>query len=246
MIIYPAIDIKAGRAVRLYKGRAEEVTDYGHPLEMARRWQQEGAAWLHVVDLDGAFTGSAENAEFVRDITDQVSIPVQLGGGIRTLADIEERLLRWCVTRVILGTIALENPTLVQTACACFPGRVACGIDAKDGMVAVRGWVEKSTTTAVELALRMRDAGICEVIYTDISRDGTMTGPNVEATAALVAATGIQVIGSGGVHTLEDLIALQHAGCAGAICGKSLYAGAFTLAEALAAVDNIRIEGVDT
>lgn len=236
MIIYPAIDMKQGRCVRLYKGRADEVTDYGDPVSTALQWQQEGAQWLHLVDLDGAFTGHAENLECVRRITAQLSIPVQLGGGIRTMADIEDRLIRCGVARIILGTAALENPELVRAACEAYPDRIACGIDAQDGYVAVRGWVETSAVTAVELALRVREFGVQDIIYTDISRDGTLTGPNVEATGLLIAQTGMRIIGSGGVSTLEDIAALREAGCAGAICGKSLYARAFTLSEAMARV----------
>lgn len=234
MIIYPAIDIKQGRCVRLYKGRADEATDYGDPVSTALQWQQQGAQWLHLVDLDGAFSGRAENAECVCRITSQLSIPVQLGGGIRTMADIEDRLGRCGVARVILGTVALENPDLVREACKAYPGRIACGIDAQDGYVAVRGWVQRSAVTAVELALRVREVGVQDIIYTDIARDGTLTGPNIEATASLIAQTGMRIIGSGGVSALEDITALREAGCDGAICGKSLYARAFTLGEAMA------------
>ena len=226
--------MKGGRAVRLYKGRADAVTDYGDPVEVAQRWRREGAAWLHVVDLDGAFTGSAQNRAYVARVTEVAGIPVQLGGGIRTLADITDRLEHCGVTRVILGTVALENPALVREACAAFPGRIVCGIDARDGRVAVRGWVTQSDLTACELALRMREAGVRTIVYTDIARDGTLEGPNVEATAQMARESGMEVIGSGGVSTLADLDALREAGCAGAICGKALYAGQFTLGEALA------------
>ncbi len=234
MIIYPAIDMKAGRCVRLFKGRADEVTDYGAPEDAAELWQASGARWLHLVDLDGAFTGQAGNLEAVQRITERVSIPVQLGGGIRTMADIADRLEKRGVTRVILGTVALENPALVREACAAYPGRIACGIDAHEGFVAVRGWVEASKVSAVELALRMGVEGVRDIIYTDIARDGTLAGPNVEATAALIRESGLAVIGSGGVATLADIAALREIGCAGAICGKSLYSGAFMLCEAIA------------
>lgn len=233
MTIYPAIDIKDGRCVRLYKGRADRVTDYGEPVEAAERWRAEGAEWLHLVDLDGAFSGQGENLEAVRRITERVGVPVQLGGGIRTMADIADRLEKRGVTRVILGTVALENPELVRQACGAYPGRIACGIDARNGMVAVRGWVDDSRVSSIELALRMRDAGIRDIIYTDISRDGTLAGPNTAATAALIHASGLSVIASGGVSALEDIEALREIGCAGAICGRALYAGAFSLGAAI-------------
>lgn len=231
MRIYPAIDIKNGRAVRLYKGMAGEVTDYGVPAEAAKNWVTQGATYLHVVDLDGAFQGQGANMRAVNQIL-RLGVPVQLGGGIRSMADIEHRLGAG-VARVILGTVALENPELVKEACATFPGRIVCGIDAKDGMVAVRGWVDASAVTPIMLAKRMRDVGVTTIVYTDISRDGTLEGPNVEATAALVRETGMEIIGSGGVGALKDVEAFKNAGCEGAIIGKALYAGAFTLKEAL-------------
>ena len=199
MIIYPAIDMKGGRCVRLLQGRAQNLTDYGDPLVMARRWAQDGARWLHLVDLDGAFDGAGGNLDAVERIVRELDIPVQLGGGIRTMADVELRLERLGVSRVILGTAAVENPHL----------------------------------RALELALRMREAGVELLIYTDIARDGMMQGPSVESTAQMVRESGMQVIGSGGVSTLSDIDALRGAGCAGVITGKALYSGAFTLRDAL-------------
>ncbi len=234
MIIYPAIDMKGGRCVRLLKGRAEDITDYGDPVAAARRWQSEGAQWLHVVDLDGAFTGDARNLDSAQRIAETVGLPVQLGGGIRTMAEIRDRLEKRGIARVILGTVAIEQPELVREACAAYPGRIACGIDAMGGQVAVRGWVEDSGVSAIELALTMREMGVADVIYTDIARDGTLAGPNVTETEALAKATGMCIIGSGGVSSLDDIGALRAAGCAGAICGKSLYNGNFTLGEAIA------------
>lgn len=233
MIIYPAIDMKGGRCVRLLQGRAQDLTDYGDPLVMARRWAQDGARWLHLVDLDGAFDGAGGNLDAVGRIARELDIPVQLGGGIRTMADVELRLERLGVSRVILGTAAVENPQLVRDACRAYPGRVAVGIDARDGFVAVRGWTERSQVRALELALRMREAGVEVLIYTDIARDGMMQGPSVESTAQMVRESGMQVIGSGGVSTLSDIDALRGAGCAGVITGKALYSGAFTLRDAL-------------
>lgn len=232
MQIYPAIDIKDGRAVRLRQGLAADVTDYGTPAEAAMDWKTQGATYLHVVDLDGAFEGKGRNLPLVAGIVRETGLPVELGGGIRTMEDIEARLTLG-VARVILGTVALTDPDLVRRACARYPGRIACGIDAKDGRVAVRGWVEASDVDPVDLALRMKDAGVLDVIYTDIRRDGMQTGPNVEATAELVRRTGLRVIGSGGVGKIQDLYDLRDAGCAGAIVGKALYNGNFTLAQAL-------------
>lgn len=232
MQIYPAIDIKDGRAVRLRQGLAADVTDYGTPAEAAMDWKTQGATYLHVVDLDGAFEGKGRNLPLVAEIVRETGLPVELGGGIRTMEDIEARLSLG-VARVILGTVALTDPDLVRRACARYPGRIACGIDAKDGRVAVRGWVEASDVDPVDLALRMKDAGVLDVIYTDIRRDGMQTGPNVEATAELVRRTGLRVIGSGGVGKIQDLYDLRDAGCAGAIVGKALYNSNFTLAQAL-------------
>lgn len=232
MQIYPAIDIKDGRAVRLRQGLAADVTDYGTPAEAAMDWKTQGATYLHVVDLDGAFEGKGRNLPLVAEIVRETGLPVELGGGIRTMEDIEARLTLG-VARVILGTVALTDPDLVRRACARYPGRIACGIDAKDGRVAVHGWVEASDVAPVDLALRMKDAGVLDVIYTDIRRDGMQTGPNVEATAELVRRTGLRVIGSGGVGKIQDLYDLRDAGCAGAIVGKALYNGNFTLAQAL-------------
>ena len=232
MQIYPAIDIKDGRAVRLRQGLAADVTDYGTPAEAAMDWKTQGATYLHVVDLDGAFEGKGRNLPLVAETVRETGLPVELGGGIRTMEDIEARLTLG-VARVILGTVALTDPDLVRRACARYPGRIACGIDAKDGRVAVRGWVEASDVDPVDLALRMKDAGVLDVIYTDIRRDGMQTGPNVEATAELVRRTGLRVIGSGGVGKIQDLYDLRDAGCAGAIVGKALYNGNFTLAQAL-------------
>lgn len=233
MIIFPAIDIRSGRCVRLLQGRQEAQTDYGIPAEMARRWADQGAQWLHVVDLDGSFTGTGHNQEAIRAIC-AAGVPVQLGGGIRTLEDIKQRLSLG-VTRIILGTITLENPDLVQEACRAFPGRVVCGIDAKDGRVAVRGWVEESDTDVFTLAARMREMGVTQVIYTDIARDGMLQGPNLPMTARLVAESGLDVIASGGIGSLEDLRAVRDIGCYGAITGKALYEGRFTLIEAIEA-----------
>lgn len=233
MILYPAIDLQGGRCVRLRQGEASESTDYGDPLEAARTWKAQGTAWLHVVDLDGAFSGNAQNLSVIAEVVKATGLSVQLGGGIRTMEDIAHRLDNLGIARVVLGTVALDNPALVREACGRYPGRIACGIDAREGKVAVRGWTRQSDRSALDLALEMRDAGVETLIYTDIARDGMLNGPNISATAGLVEQTGMQVIGSGGVGSLSDIVALREAGCAGAIVGKALYSGQFTLEEAM-------------
>lgn len=233
MILYPAIDLQGGRCVRLRQGEATDSTDYGDPLEAARTWKNQGAEWLHVVDLDGAFSGNAQNLQVIEEIVETTGLLVQLGGGIRSMVDISHRLEVLGIARVVLGTVALTEPALVREACLRYPGRVACGIDAREGKVAVRGWTEQSDRSALTLALEMREAGVETLIYTDIARDGMLGGPNISATADLVAQTGMQVIGSGGVGSLADIGALREAGCAGAIVGKALYNGRFTLKEAI-------------
>lgn len=235
MILYPAIDMLGGKAVRLRQGKRDDVTIFGDPVDMALKWRSKGAHWLHLVDLDAAFDGVTTALPVIRQVVRAFSGPVELGGGIRTMKDIELRVEAG-VSRCILGTAAAENPALVEEACRLFPGKIAVGIDAKNGFVALRGWVESSALTATELSLRMRDAGVSTVIYTDVSRDGMMQGPNVAQTEALVRATGMEIIGSGGVSALTDVLAFRDAGCAGAILGRALYENAFTLEEALAAV----------
>ncbi len=235
MILYPAIDLMNGQAVRLRKGKRDEVTVYGDPVEIARALRDQGAQWLHLVDLEAAFDGETRALPLIERIVRTFEGPVELGGGIRTAEAVRARMdlgVRCC----ILGTAACEQPELLEELCAAWPGRIAAGIDAKDGMVALRGWVETAPVTAVDLALRMKRAGVCRVIYTDVSRDGMMQGPNIPATRALVEATGMPVTGSGGVSSLIDLRELKKAGCAGAILGKAMYEKAFTLAEALEAV----------
>ncbi|MBE5795896.1 MAG: 1-(5-phosphoribosyl)-5-[(5-phosphoribosylamino)methylideneamino]imidazole-4-carboxamide isomerase [Clostridiales bacterium] len=233
MILYPAIDMLDGKAVRLRQGKRDDVTVYGDPVEMSAKWRAKGAQWLHLVDLTAAFEGKTAHLPLIREVVAAFDGQVELGGGLRTMQDIELRVNAG-VKRCIIGTAAAENPELVREACREFPGCIAVGIDAKNGLVATRGWVETSALTAVELALRMRDMGVRDVIYTDISRDGMMQGPNVEATRRLIEQTGMDIIGSGGVSCLNDLGNLMAAGCAGAILGRAMYEGAFTLEEALA------------
>ena len=235
MILYPAIDMLDGQAVRLRQGKRDDVTVFGDPVELAQKWRAKGAEWLHLVDLTAAFEGKTAHLPLIRKVVAAFDGKVELGGGLRTMEDIELRVEAG-VSRCIIGTAAAENPALVAQACRAFPGKIAVGIDAKNGMVATRGWVETSTLTAVDLAMRMRDLGVTTVIYTDVSRDGMMQGPNVPQTAALAQATGMDIIGSGGVSSLADVLAFRDAGCAGAILGRALYEGAFTLEAALAAV----------
>lgn len=233
MILYPAIDMLDGNAVRLRQGKRDDVTVYGDPVEMSAKWRAKGAEWLHLVDLTAAFEGKTAHLPLIREVVAAFDGKVELGGGLRTMQDIELRV-KAGVKRCIIGTAAAENPELVREACREFPGCIAVGIDAKNGLVATRGWVETSTLTAVDLALRMRDMGVKDIIYTDVSRDGMMQGPNVEATRRLIEATGMDIIGSGGVSCLNDLGNFKAAGCAGAILGRAMYEGAFTLEEALA------------
>ena len=235
MILYPAIDMLDGKAVRLRQGKRDDVTIYCDPVEMSAKWRAKGAQWLHLVDLTAAFEGKTAHLPLIREVVAAFDGQVELGGGLRTMQDIELRVNAG-VKRCIIGTAAAENPELVREACKAFPGCIAVGIDAKNGLVATRGWVETSTLTATELALRMRDMGVKDVIYTDVSRDGMMQGPNVAATRRLIEATGMDIIGSGGVSCLDDLRNLRDAGCAGAILGRAMYEGAFTVEEALAAM----------
>ncbi len=239
MILFPAIDIRNGRCVRLTEGKFECETVFAEdPAEMAVRWADAGAEYLHVVDLDGALAGQSSNIEVIKRILAKVKIPVQVGGGIRTLANIEN-MLALGVTRVILGSVAVRNPELVREACQKFPGQVVVGIDAKNGEVAVEGWGIGGGIGAEELAKKMAAVGVEHIIFTDISRDGMLAGVNVEATAELAKASGIKVIASGGVASLADIKALQAReadGIEGCIIGKAIYTGALDLKEALAAL----------
>ncbi|WP_299863025.1 1-(5-phosphoribosyl)-5-[(5-phosphoribosylamino)methylideneamino]imidazole-4-carboxamide isomerase [uncultured Roseobacter sp.] len=238
MILYPAIDLKDGQAVRLLHGDMDKSTVFNDdPTAQALDFVAAGCEWLHLVDLNGAFTGAPVNAAPVEAILKSCTIPVQLGGGIRDMATIESWLEKG-LTRVILGTVAVENPDLVREAARTFPGHVAVGIDARNGFVATKGWAEETDVRVTELAKSFEDAGVAAIIYTDILRDGAMKGPNIEATAALARAVSIPVVASGGVSSLEDLIALRDCGAdlQGAISGRALYDGAIDLKEALAAL----------
>jgi phosphoribosylformimino-5-aminoimidazole carboxamide ribotide isomerase len=237
MILYPAIDLKDGQAVRLYKGDMDQATVFSDsPAAQARSFQDAGCEWLHLVDLNGAFAGEPVNGAAVEAILAETTVPTQLGGGIRDMATIEA-WLRKGIARVILGTVAVEDPDLVRQAARAFPGQIAVGLDAREGRVATRGWAEETNIMVTDLARSFEDAGVAAIIYTDINRDGAMQGPNIPATADLARATSIPVIASGGVSSLADLIALRDTGVIlGAISGRALYDGALDLAEALAAL----------
>ncbi|GBE03771.1 1-(5-phosphoribosyl)-5-[(5-phosphoribosylamino) methylideneamino] imidazole-4-carboxamide isomerase [bacterium BMS3Abin09] len=234
MIIIPAIDLKDGKCVRLLQGKKDEVTVYSDdPAEMAKKWVDMGARLLHVVDLDGAFSGEQKNIEKIKEIRKAIQIPIQLGGGIRDIKRIEQ-LADIGVDRMILGTSAAKDPDMVARACEKFECRVLVGIDAKDGKVAVKGWVEVTELDAIKFAKDMESAGAAGIIYTDISRDGMMTGPNIEAMAKMVKNVKIPVIASGGVSKLEDIKNLmQIKDLWGVITGKALYSGALDLKSAI-------------
>ncbi|MGE0735813.1 MAG: 1-(5-phosphoribosyl)-5-[(5-phosphoribosylamino)methylideneamino]imidazole-4-carboxamide isomerase [Alphaproteobacteria bacterium] len=237
MILFPAIDLKDGKCVRLLRGDMRQATVFNDdPAAQARDFEKAGFEWLHLVDLNGAIEGKPVNGAAVSAILAAIRLPVQLGGGIRTLA----RAQAWLeagIARVILGTVALTDPALVKQACRAFPNRIVVGIDARDGKVATDGWVKTSTTDAIDLAQRFRDAGVAAIVYTDIGRDGAMTGPNVAATAAVARAAGIPVIASGGVSSLDDLRAIkaeEKSGIVGVISGRALYDGRIEPKAALA------------
>ncbi len=236
MIFYPAIDLKDGACVRLLQGRMEDATVFNaDPPAQAREFEKQGAEWLHLVDLNGAFAGEPVNARIVEGIVSAVTMPVQLGGGVRDRKTIDLWLERG-IRRVVLGTAAARDPDLVRGAAKDHPGRIAVGIDARGGRVAVEGWAETTDLTALELAKRFEDAGVAAIIFTDIDLDGAMQGPNVAATAELAEATAIPVIASGGVSSMDDLRALKASGAAldGVISGRAVYEGAIDLAEAVA------------
>jgi phosphoribosylformimino-5-aminoimidazole carboxamide ribotide isomerase len=239
VILFPAIDLKDGHAVRLLRGEMGSATIFNQdPADQARRFAEAGFEWLHVVDLNGAFAGEPVNRAAVERILATVDLPVQLGGGIRSLAAIEA-WLEAGIRRVILGTVALKNPDVVREACRLFPGRILVGIDARAGRVAVEGWAEQSEIEASELAERFEDAGVAAIVFTDIDRDGVLQGPNLEATARLAEQVSIPLIASGGVSSLDDIAALlqiSHLGIAGTIIGRALYDGRVDPASAAALV----------
>ncbi|MGE5392040.1 MAG: 1-(5-phosphoribosyl)-5-[(5-phosphoribosylamino)methylideneamino]imidazole-4-carboxamide isomerase [Deltaproteobacteria bacterium] len=239
MVIYPAIDLKDGQCVRLVQGKAENKTVYSdNPGEMAGAWQKQGACWLHVVDLDGAFEGRPVNTLAIKAIAAAIDIPFQVGGGLRRREDVAE-VLKAGARRVIIGTKAVNSPDFIKSLLDEFgPERIVLGLDARDGMVAVEGWVSTSNLTALEFADTMKGLGITTAVYTDISRDGLLQGPNLKAIEDMACRSGLSIIASGGVSSRENIMALkalEDCGVAGAIMGKALYDGKITLAEALEA-----------
>ncbi len=237
MILFPAIDLKDGQCVRLKLGEMDQVTVFNDdPGAQAALFEAQGFAWVHVVDLNGAFEGEPVNAEAVSSILGNVSIPIQLGGGIRTM-EIARYWIEAGVSRIILGTAAVRDPGFVREAAKAFPGQVAVGLDARDGMVAIEGWADATELTTLEVAQRFEDAGVAAIIFTDISRDGVLKGLNMEATIALAEAISIPVIASGGLSSMEDIDALMQPSAAkleGAISGRALYDGRIDPAQALA------------
>lgn len=236
MIIIPAVDIKNGKCVRLFQGRMDAETVFSHdPAAMAKRWEDEGAEIIHVVDLDGAVEKSPQNLKSISEILKKVAVPVQVGGGIRNMKTIE-MFLELGVKRVIIGTEAIKNPLLVKEACKAFPDRIIVGIDARNGWVAIEGWTKTTRITAVDLAKGFEDCGVAAINFTDIHRDGMQTGPNIEETRRLAEAISIPVVASGGVSTIEDiknLLPLQEVGVIGVISGRALYDGTLNLKEAI-------------
>jgi phosphoribosylformimino-5-aminoimidazole carboxamide ribotide isomerase len=243
MILFPAIDLKGGQCVRLEQGDMARATVFNlDPAAQARAFAAQGFEYLHVVDLDGAFAGKPVNAQAVERMLDTVSVPVQLGGGIRDLKTVQAWLNKG-IARVIIGTAAVRDPTLVKDAAKAFPGRVAVGLDARDGKVAVEGWAETSEVTALEIARRFEDAGVAAIIFTDIARDGLLKGLNLDATIELAESISIPVIASGGLASIEDvkaLLTLRAKKLAGAIAGRALYDGRLDPASALALIRNAR------
>lgn len=235
MIIYPAIDLREGKCVRLVQGKFDNMTVYSdNPIEIALKWKTMGAEYLHVVDLDGARYGEPKNIDVVSGIAAQVGIPVQMGGGIRSI-EMVEKVLGSGVKRIILGTSAVKDPELVKEALKRYGDRIAVGIDAKDGLVAIEGWERTSENSAVDFAKKMEDIGAKTIIYTDISRDGMLSGPNLKAMQEMAEAVNIDVIASGGVGGLQDIHSLKNTGVSGVIVGKALYTGKVDLKKALEA-----------
>lgn len=233
MILFPAVDVLDNRAVRLLYGERDKVTDYGDPAELAAKWAELGAEYLHVVDLNGAFDDSLVNRETLKRLIKDVKIPVQLGGGIKTLDKIKFYLEEVGVNRVIMGTACVTAPDVADKACALFGNRIVAGIDCKDGFVAIKGWVEKSSLTAEKVALDMKERGADTVVFTDISRDGALTGVNADATVELAKKTGMNVIASGGMSSLDDIAKLKKNNVYGAILGRAIYNGNIDLTAAL-------------
>ncbi len=237
MILYPAIDLMGGEAVRLRKGERNSREVFGQGVDFARIYQKEGASWLHLVDLDAAFDGSSFSLPLIEEIVRAFQGNVELGGGIRSLEDMEKRF-QLGVQCCILGSAACTHPEIVREGADKYPGRIVVGIDARDGMATVHGWVEKTDISAVDLALRMRDMGIERIIYTDVSKDGMMQGPNFQETERMIRETGMNIVISGGVSCLEDVRRARDIGCSGVILGRALYDGKLTVKTAREALND--------
>lgn len=248
MIIIPAVDIKGGRCVRLLQGRKDAETVYSDdPVQMAKKWESQGAELIHVIDLDGAFQQHPQNSDAIKKTVEQLDIPVQVGGGIRNEKTIRQ-YIEIGVERVIIGTEAIKNPKLVKKACKAFPEQIVVAIDARRGMVAVEGWTQTTPIKAIDLAKRFEDCGVAAINFTDIDRDGMQTGPNIEETRRIAEAISIPVIASGGVSTIDDiknLLPLNAMGISGIIIGKALYSGSLDLKEAIALTKNYPLAGAD-
>ena len=248
MIIIPAVDIKDGRCVRLLQGRKDAETIYSDdPVQMAKKWESQGAELIHVIDLDGAFQQHPQNSDAIKKTVEQLDIPVQVGGGIRNEKTIRQ-YIEIGVERVIIGTEAIKNPKLVKKACKAFPEKIVVAIDARQGMVAIEGWTQTTSMKAIDLAKRFEDCGVVAINFTDIDRDGMQTGPNIEETRRIAEAISIPVIASGGVSTIDDiknLLPLNAMGISGIIIGKALYSGSLDLKEAIALTKNYPLAGAD-
>lgn len=238
MRLYPAIDIKNGQCVRLRQGQFEDILVYSNsPVGVAKKWEESGASYIHLVDLDGALVGHSVNDDVIREIASTINIPIQVGGGIRTIKDIENKL-NLGVSRVIIGTKAVENPMFVKEIINCFGAdKIIIGIDAKNGMVAIQGWEKLSNYNAVSLALEMKELGVKTIIYTDISKDGMLQGPNIEHTKEMVDMTGLEIIASGGVSSMIDLETLSKINVEGVVIGKALYENKIDLKDAILCYD---------
>ena len=234
MILFPAIDILNGKAVRLYKGDKNQVTEYGDPVEFAEKWAEAGAEWLHIVDLSGAFTGESGIDDIISEIKKHVDVRIQSGGGLRRIVDIRRRLDAGA-DRAVIGTMAAYHPDDFALATYQFPEKIVAGIDAKDGMFAVKGWTETTDISAIEFGKKCKHMHIRYALYTDISKDGAMEGANVEGTAQMQEETGLSIIASGGISSMQDVLALKAKNIYGAVLGKALYDAKIDLKEALAA-----------
>ena len=240
MLIIPAIDIKGGKCVRLTQGKMNAETVYSeNPVEIAKRWEESGAKLIHLVDIDGAIEGMPKNQETIKKIIQSIKTPVEVGGGIRDLKVIQDYLGMKGVQRVIIGTIAQENPEFSEKVCKMFPGSIAVGIDAKDGIVATRGWVKVTQEKAIDLAKRLEGLGVSCIIYTDIARDGMLSGPNVKATKEIVHSVNIPIVASGGMSSVKDIESFKGVALEGIIIGKALYTGDIDLKQAIEVAERV-------